>query len=196
VAGDQFALGELLLSCSHRLSAYLAPKVPASLQRTITVDDILQQTYISAFRRIDQFEPRTPQALLAWLKKIADHRLLDELKAQTRKKRGGQQRSAIGPTDAQCSSMMDLVDMLSDGGRTASQVIARQEAIHAIQIGIAGLPADQQLAVRLHLIEGKSLAETAEAMDRTAGSVSALIYRAKENLREVMGRASTWLSGK
>ncbi len=170
--------------------------MPSSLRRTVTVDDILQQTFICAFRRIGQLEPHTSQTLMAWLKKIADHQLLDALKAQARKKRGGQGGRALNPLEAQNSSMGNLVEMLSNGGHTASQVIARQEAIHAIQIGIAGLPADQRRAVRLHLIEGKSLAETAEAMDRSAGAVSALVHRAKQNLREVMGRASTWLSAK
>ena len=92
--------------------------------------------------------------------------------------------------------MVELVELLSDRGRTASQVIARREAVHAIQIGIADLPEDQQQAVRLHLIEGKSLAETAAAMNRTPGAVGALVHRAKENLREAMGRASMWLSRK
>ena len=171
------------------------PNCP-TLRRTITVDDILQQTFICAFRGIGQLEPHTPQSLLAWLKKIADHQLQDVIKAQNRKKRGGQRRRVSGAGEPQNSSMVDLIELLSDGGRTASQVVAREEAIHAIQIGIASLPEDQQQAVRLHLIEGKSLAETAKAMDRTPGAVSALVHRAKENLREVMGRASTWLSTK
>jgi RNA polymerase sigma-70 factor (ECF subfamily) len=194
VEGDEFALGELLLSYAPRLSAYLAPKVPASLQSTTTVEDILQQTFTRAFRRIAQLDPCTPKSLMAWLKTVADHQLQDAVKAQNRKKRGGQRRRVVGPAEAQESSLVDLVELLSDGGRTASQVIARQEAIHAIQIGIAGLPEDQRRAVRLRLIDGKSLAETAEAMDRTPGAVSALVHRAKEHLREVMGRASTWLS--
>lgn len=194
--GDQFALGELLLSYSPRLSAYLAPKLPSSLRRTITVDDILQQTFICAFRGIGRLEPRTPQSLLAWLKKIADHQLLDAVKAQARKKRGGGQHPARGLAGGENSSMADLVELLSAGGPTASRVIARREAVHALQVAVASLPEDQQQAVRLHLIDGKSLAETAEAMDRTPGAVSALVHRAKENLREVMGRASTWLSTK
>jgi RNA polymerase sigma-70 factor (ECF subfamily) len=196
VEGDQFALGELLLSYAPRLSAFLSPRLPSTLQPTITVDDILQQTFICAFRRIGQLEPLTPQSLLAWLKKIADHQLQDVIKAHNRKKRGGQRRRVSGAGETQNNSMVDLIELLSDEGRTASQLVAREEAIHAIQIGIAGLPEDQQQAVRMHLIEGRSLAETAKALDRTPGAVSALVHRAKENLREVMGRASTWLSTK
>jgi RNA polymerase sigma-70 factor (ECF subfamily) len=194
--GDQFALGELLLSHAPQLTAYLTPKLPSTLRSTVTVDDILQQTFIRAFRGIGQLEPLTPEAIQAWLKKIADHQLQDILKAHYRKKRGGHRQRVSRIGGPQDSSMMDLIELLSGCDRTASQVAARQEAIHAIQIGIAALPEDQRQAVRLHLIDGQSLAETAKAMHRTPGAVSALVHRAKQSLGEMMGRASTWLSTK
>ena len=196
VSGDRLAMGELLLAHSPRLSGHLAPKLPTSVQGTLSVDDVLQQTFIQAFRGIGRLQEPTPRSFSAWLRKIAENQLRNAVTALQRKKRGGQHRQVRGLAEHQNSSMVELVELLSDRGCTSSQVIARREAVHAMQIGIADLPEDQQQAVRLHLIEEKSLAETATAMDRTPGAVSALVHRAKENLREAMGRASTWLSRK
>jgi RNA polymerase sigma factor (sigma-70 family) len=92
--------------------------------------------------------------------------------------------------------VVDLVELLSDRQHTPSRSAARREAVRAVQVGIAALPEDQREAVRQHLLEGKSLAETGSAMGRSPGAVSALIHRAKKQLREALGRASTWLSGK
>ena len=86
--------------------------------------------------------------------------------------------------------------MLSDGRRTPGRSIARREAVRAVQVVIAGLPDDYQQAIRLRYFEGKSLAETAAAMDRSPGAVRGLIDRAKEKMRAALGRASLYLSTK
>jgi RNA polymerase sigma factor (sigma-70 family) len=74
--------------------------------------------------------------------------------------------------------------------------MARRDAVLAVQVAVAGLPADQREAVRLHLLEGKSLQETAVAMDRTKSAVRSLIHRGKQKLSEALGRASLWFSSK
>ena len=74
--------------------------------------------------------------------------------------------------------------------------LAAREAVGAIRVGIAGLPDDQREAIRLHVLEGRSLAETAAAMNRSPGAVRALIHRGKQQLRDGLGRASVWLSGR
>jgi RNA polymerase sigma-70 factor (ECF subfamily) len=194
VAGDRSALEELLLSQSPRLERHIAPKIPASLQGILSVEDVLQETFVQAFCTIGSFEFRSAQALSGWLTTIAENQLLDSVKAQQREKRGGERRQVRGPVDGQTSSILDLIEMLSDGGHTPGRSVARREAIQAIQVGIAGLPEDQREAIRMHLLEGKSLADTATAMHRSSGAVRALIQRGKEQLRAAMGRASLWLS--
>ena len=118
------------------------------------------------------------------------------MKGLRRKKRGGAHRQVSRRTEGQGSSVAELVDLLSDRHHAPSRSVARREAVQAVHVGIAGLPEDQREAVRQHLIEGKSLAATAEAMGRTPGAVSALVHRAKGRLREALGRASLWLSRK
>ena len=167
-SGDRAAIEELLIAHSTRLSRHIARQLPPALQSTVSVDDIQQLTFVEVFRSITEFSPRSKRSFVAWLKTIADSRLQDARKGLARKKREGPHRQAVGLTAGGSSSVADLVDLLPGSGRTPSGSAARHEAIQAVQVGIAGLSEDQRDAVRLQLLEGKSLQETATAMDRAA----------------------------
>jgi RNA polymerase sigma-70 factor (ECF subfamily) len=192
--GDRAALERLLLTHSAVLSRYIAQRLLPSMKEAVSVDDVLQETLLHAFLGIGQFEARSPGSFFPWLKAIADVRLLDALKAQRRKKRGGNCRRLHYATDGDASRLVDLIDQLPGNISTASRRMARSEAMAAVHVGIASLPADQREAIRLHLLAGKSLEETALAMHRTKDSIRALIHRGKQKLAEAMGRASIWLS--
>ena len=195
-SGDRMALQRLLLDHYGRLRDHVAPKIPLSQQSVVDVDDILQQTFFQAFRDIGQFAPGDQKSFSAWLMTIAENRLLDVLKTQKRKKRGGGFRQVRRPRGERASSMTDLVELLSGNGDTPSQVGAGREAARAIRVGLAGLPGDQQEAIRLRYFDGRSVQQTAAAMDRSPGAVRGLVYRAKRALRDTLGRSSRWFGKK
>lgn len=192
--GDDIALQELLLDHYTSLSRHISQKLPRSLQDVLSVEDVLQETLLQAYRNIGQFDSELP--FRPWLKRIAENRLADAAKAMRRKKRRGDRRRAHLHTEVKSDSVVELIDTLSARGHTPSHSIARREAVQAVRVGMAGLPSDQREAVRLRFMEGKSLEETAQAMNRTPASVRSLIHRAKERLRDFLGRASLWLSKK
>ena len=194
--GDAVALEELLLDHYARLSRHIAPKLAGRLEKLLTVEDIVQETFIQAIRDIRKCQALTERSFAAWLNTIADHCLQDAVRKRNRKKRGGDRVEARGAGGDPLSSMADLVEMLSDHGHTPSESAARHEAIQAVQVGIAGLPDDQREAVWLHHLVGKSIEETAAAMDRTPASVRGLLQRARQALRDALVRSTLWLSKK
>lgn len=121
-------------------------------------------------------------------------RLVDALRVEQRQKRGGGFRRQRRASESVTGSLVDLVDRLPGDAPTASGLMAKDEAILAIQVAIASLPEEQREAVRLHVLEGNSLEETAAEMGRTTGAIRGLVQRAKQQLAEAMGRASAWLS--
>jgi RNA polymerase sigma-70 factor (ECF subfamily) len=196
VSGDRPALERMLLDHCDRLSRHIAPRIPLSVRSVLGAEDVLQETFAQVFRDIRGFEPRSSESFFAWLRTIAEHRLQDNLRELKRKKRGGGRRRTFKAARPEDSSAAELVEMLSAGEGTASRLMARHEAVGAVQVAIAGLPDDYQQAVRLRYLEGKSLAETAEAMGRTPGAIRGLLDRAKDKMREALGRASLYLSTK
>jgi RNA polymerase sigma-70 factor (ECF subfamily) len=196
-AGSRPAVERLLMDHYTPLVQHLQPLIPVSLQSVVSVEDILQETFRQAFQDIRTFTPTTEKCLASGLKAIAGNRLRDAIKAQRRKKRGGGQNRVQPPAYPDEDSVAaDLAEMLSTGRSTPSQSLARKEVIRAVQIAMAGLPEDYREAVRLRFLEGRSVEGVAGAMHRSPGAVRGLLDRAKRAMRESMGRASHYLSGR
>lgn len=197
ICGDRAALERLLLDHYDPLAARLAPRLPASIQSVVSVEDIVQQTFTQVFRDIEHYQPQPDATFFAWLCVIAENRLRDAIRRHQRKKRGGG-RTRVQATKAsnRDSAAGDLLDALAGSGHTPSKSMARREGIQAMQIAIAALPDEYQLAVRLRYFEGHSLEETARHMGRTTGAVRGLLDRAKTKMRDVLARASKYLTTK
>lgn len=193
-AGDQAALGQLLLHHYDMLQRMVEPRIPSSLRRLLSVEDVLQQTFSSAFRHFDQFTPVGEGAFGAWLRAIAERRMQDCVRELRRKKRGGDHHQ-VGAYDAAGSdSAAELIQIVSAGISTPSRIVSREEAIRALHIAMAELPEDYQEVLRLRYFQGLTIEETAEALERTADAVRAVANRAKKKLREILGRMSDFLS--
>jgi RNA polymerase sigma-70 factor (ECF subfamily) len=195
VAGDRLALGQLLLLHAASLSRLIDARLPPEFASVASVDDVLQDTFLEAFRSIHNFVPRENGTIHGWLATIAEHQVLgtiDRLRAQ--KRRGKRQRTA--GADRRASSAVDLVELLSDSRNRPSNEAATHEAEMAVRVALAGLPQAQQDAVRLHHLDGKSIAETAAELQRPPGAVRGLLQRARKSLRDTLGRSSRWFYSK
>ena len=193
--GDQDALQDLLFQHYDALTQHISPRIGAQYRALIGVEDILQETCVQAFRDIQKFQRRPGSSFVGWLKAIAENRLMDAIKAQQRKKRGGDYNRVEGG-DAFRSSIADFIAVLEDEGETPSRMVAKDEAINAMQVAIAGLPDDQREAVNLRCLQGKSIEDTAKEMNRSASAIRSLIHRAKQALHSTMYRTSIWLTKK
>lgn len=195
VAGDEQALMQLLFYFHQPLKLHIETELGDNLRRIVSADDILQETLVSAMRGIKDQQQPDADALLAWLRTIASNRIRDAARRESSKKRGGEFARVQSRPDPYRSHAGDLLAELSADSMTASRLVAREEAVDAMQVALAALPDDQREAVQLHCFERLTLEETATAMQRTTGSVRGLIQRAKQQLREQMQRSSMWLSG-
>ena len=155
IEGDRLALEQMLFSFHDRLLLHIRKKLPASLKTVVDADDILQQTYVAAFRNFGNFEPRSARAFYRWLATIAENQVLDAIKGQKRKKRGGDFKRLESRPSENYSSMANLLDVLSGGGRSPSMLAARAEGVRALQVAMAGLADDYREVIRLTCIEGK-----------------------------------------
>ncbi|MBP7934134.1 MAG: sigma-70 family RNA polymerase sigma factor [Phycisphaerae bacterium] len=195
-AGDHTALESLLLSCYPRLAACITHKLPAAMKSQISPEDILQETFAEVFRHMGRFHPQGVDAFFHWVAGIADHRLVDAIKAQCAAKRGGGREPVDLAVDPEVSSMADLLGVLAAHSRTPSRSAARHEAVAAVQAALDTLGDDQRQALRLRYIEGLPVAQIAERMGRTEGSVHMLCNRGLKELRAILGRSSEYLSRK
>ena len=193
--GDRLALERLLIDHAGQLRIHLLRGLPTRVKGLISIDDVVQETLTRAFLKVDQLRGDSPSAFTAWLLAIGNMILIDLVRKETTQERGGKFRRRQELThDSTTGSVVDILEQLPVDEATASQIVARREGVAALQVAIAGLPSDQRRAIELHLLQGMTLQETSDAMDRSKTSVRGLLYRAKVNLAEAMGRASLWLS--
>lgn len=157
IQGNASALERLLAENYRRLAAHLKPRLPADLQESITVEDVLQEAFVEVFQRIDRFEPRGEDPFYKWVAKIADHKLVDLARAARTAKRGGGRRAV----DPERSQVIGLLEQYAVSTRTPSRSVAVHEAAAAVHAGLAQLPDDYREALRLRYIEGLTVAEAA-----------------------------------
>lgn len=192
VAGDPSAIQRLLLHHHDRLVGIVTSKLPNELKGVMSPEDICQEVYISAVRAINSFKPAGEGSFFAWLRTIADRKITDALRNQRAVKRGGK-RAAV-PAEQDTSSVVGLLELLAVHERTPSRSIARREVVNIMQDAIAKLPDDYQEVIRWRYIQGLSVVETAERMERSEGAIKMLCARAMSQLALQIGDPSHLLS--
>lgn len=193
VAGDGIALQELLLQHFDRLRLHLHEKMPADLTGQIAVEDVLQETFAESVRQIAGFKAGNDTAFFRWLATIAEHRLIDLVRAARAAKRGG----GWSPVDAAAApdrSIAELITLLAVHERTPSRSIAGREVATALQAAVESLKDDYREVLTLRYFQGLSVTETAARMGRSSTAVQMLCHRAIEELRERMGDPDQFFS--
>jgi RNA polymerase sigma-70 factor, ECF subfamily len=193
-SGDRRAIERLLIEYAAPLRRHLQCGLPIRVKGCISIDDVVQETLTRAFQKIEQLQGNSPREFAAWLFAIGNMILIDLVRKETTQVRGGQLRRQELTHDSTTGSVAEILERLPLDEATASQIVATQEGLAALQIAIVGLPSDQRQAIQLHLLQGMSLKETGDAMQRSPTAVRGLVHRAKKSLAQAMGRASLWLS--
>ncbi|MCY2962921.1 MAG: sigma-70 family RNA polymerase sigma factor [Planctomycetota bacterium] len=166
----------LCLLARTRLRSGRQPQVEAS--------DVVQQTLLEAYREKDQFRGTTDAELAAWLKQILLRNLADAIRATHRAKRDvRRERSLEAEIDA---SFSQTENWLAANQSTPSQHAGRVDELLKLAERLSQLPDGQREAVTLHHLQGCSLAEVANHLQRTESAVAGLLHRGLEKLRELM----------
>lgn len=196
-SGDQDALARLLLDHGDWLLQRINGRLDSQPKTYFTADDVLQEVFITVFRKIDTYRS-SEGTFSAWLTAVADNRLNSMLRDQRTLKRGGGHRRIDRAGHAEHkgeSSLGQIVEQLADSPEDSpSRRAARQEAQRAVEQAITGLPTDQQEAIFRHYLKQQSLDSAAAQMQKTPGAVRGLLHRAKQSLRDALGRSSRWFS--
>jgi len=173
--GDEAALGHLLDEFRPWLRLLAERAMDGRLAARVDASDVVQQTFLSAVRRFDEFSGENLDALAAWLRVIHENNLIDTV----RKHLEAEQR-AVGREVAQDGAPPLTAAELT----TPSHRMMHGENAVKLARALAGLAEDQATAVRLRHLDGWSLGQIAEHMQRTKRSVANLLHRGLASLRE------------
>jgi len=189
VQGDADALAELLRR--HGPAVERSLRIEKTWRTQLDPADVMQVTYIEAFRCIGDFDPDRADSFPGWLRQIAENNLRDAVRELSRHKRGGLNG---GRGKAGRGGSGELALLLAATSSTPSRTLRRDELHQRLQAALSRLPPDYAAAVRLLDLEGRPVAEVAAMIDRSPGAVHMLRARAHERLREALGRASAFFT--
>lgn len=130
-------------------------------------DDVLQESYLRAFRSRSTFTGTT-DGFGAWLYRITYNTCIDHLRAVKRQ-----------PVTTTLTQTPNAHDSVSIGDRVTTRGV--------IRAAVSALSPEQAAAVVLVDLEGMSYAETAEVLDISIGTLSSRVNRGRAALRDTLG---------
>jgi RNA polymerase sigma-70 factor (ECF subfamily) len=176
--GDRDALGRLLEHHRPYLKLLARRMIGERLSRRLDESDIVQQTCLSVFGRIEEFEGHDPDQFVAWLRTIHEHNLKNVLRDHVSVQKRSVDRE-------QTTEIGNLVGERAPAQQSSpSQRLMQGERAVRLAAALQKLEPDQREAVRLRYLEGWSLAQISEHTGRTKHSIAGLIKRGLSGLRK------------
>ena len=184
--GDREVLGRLLEAQRAALHRLAERQLEGRVAARVGASDVIQQTFLEAYRSFPQFAGQDARELVAWLQSILDHKVAAVIRDHTliQKRSVGRERSL----DDSRSGAAPLKQELEVGLTSPSQKAIRGEEEERLSQALTALPDDQREAVRLRHLEGWALADIARHLDRTPAATAGLIKRGLQALRRQMHR--------
>ena len=148
------------------------------LQNKEDAEDITQEVFIEIYQSVSRFKERSK--LSTWIYRITISKSLELLRSRSRKKRTGVLLSLFGRENK--LSVTSTSTFYHPGVK-----LENKERATILFQAIEKLPVNQRTAFTLHNLEDLSYAELAEIMGVSVSSVESLLFRAKQNLRKLLG---------
>jgi RNA polymerase sigma-70 factor (ECF subfamily) len=161
--GERAAFDELVLRLHARLRVHIA----AFCDSRELVEEVLQQTFVTAFQRIDAFAGRG--TFLAWLKAIARNHLVDHWR--------GRRRDAELSDDLPARTVAEVGIADLEAEETA---LARARRLADC---LDKLPERSRRLVERRHLEQRPLNELARQFQQSMASLSVALHRIRQALR-------------
>ena len=168
-SGDRSAFDQIFRGTQDRLVNFIRSLMGPSLRQRVDPEDILQETFLRAYRSISQFEWRGEDAFCRWLEGIAGHLVADAARTCGRRR---ELQIVRDPTAKDVSP---------------SRHMRRVERFGRLSNCIKSMSPDYQTILVLSRIEGLTVKEIAERMGRSEGAVKVLVFRAMRELKKSFG---------
>src|SRR4051812_196447 len=150
-------------------------RVDPRLRDPVDVSGIIQQTFLEAHQKLDQFRGTGDRQLAGWLRQILAHNLSDALRGfGAAKRRADRQRSLEHDLEKSSARMRAF---LAADQSSPSQHLQDEERAVRLANALADLPEAQREALVLQHWQGMSLSDIAAHTGRSPAAVAGLLKR-------------------
>lgn len=162
---DERALGELYDRYEARIYSYIYRRTG----NESLAEDLTAQVFLKMLEAI-RSDKAWHSSFSGWLYRIAHNAVIDYYRQRDRQQQ------------------VSLEDTLSTTASDHNPVVMAEASLDAdrLRIAISRLTEEQAEVITLRFLEGYSISEVAEMLDKTEGSIKALQYRAVTTLRQLL----------
>jgi len=171
-AGDADAFRLLVERHSHKVFR-LAYRMTSNEQ---DAEDVVQETFLLAYRRLDQFESRS--SFGTWIHRIAVNCALDLMRARRR-----HDDAQVREGDAQSP---DLLESLPAPYPLPDRLVLSAEARRRVEHTLSRLSPTERTAFVLRHFEGAPLEEIAKILGVRVNAAKNSVFRAVRKLRQAL----------
>jgi RNA polymerase sigma-70 factor (ECF subfamily) len=169
-AGDQAALDELFGRYGPRLRRWASGRLPRWARDLAETSDIVQETLLQVFKRIDRFEHRGEGALQAYLRQAVMNRISNELRRANRRPAG-----------------LELSPDVPDEAASPLDAAIGAEAVERYEAALQRLPPEDRELIVARVELGLTYSEIATMADRPSANAARMaVMRALAQLAEDM----------
>jgi len=186
-AGDQPAATALFGHYHERLKKMVRLRMDRRLRGRVDAEDVLQEAYLDASRRLREYVADPPGSFFLWLRGLAGQKLIDAMRHHlgVQKRDAGMEVSLYRGALPEATSMSLAAQLL---GRLTSPSLAaiRAETQLKVQEALNDMdPVDREVLVLRHF-EHLSNAETAELLGIKKSAASKRYIIAIKRLKDVL----------
>jgi RNA polymerase sigma-70 factor, ECF subfamily len=181
--GSAEALGRLLEACRPYLLLVANQQLQPHVQRKVGPSDLVQETFLKAQQNFERFQGGTEEELLAWLRRILFHDLLNAVRCYA----GTDKRRVSREVELTVEDSVDvLANRLVDPAPSpGSELIAREEASEVRQ-ALGRLAEDHRQVILWRNWERLSFEEIGQRLGRSAEAARKLWTRAVDELAKTL----------
>lgn len=184
LAGNNESFGQLLEDYRAYLTVLAKRYMDNRLRGRLDEADLVQVTFMEAQRDLRSFRGSQIEELLGWLRHILRNNIASahQRHIYTQKRSAGREVANSSPHD----SRAPLTDLVPAETTSPSQRMMRDEAAVFLASCLDELPETQREALRLRYIEGRSLKEISDIMQKSEMAAAGLLKRGLQALRNRM----------
>ena len=183
---EESAMKDELARYGEYLLLLAQSQFPARLRRKLNASDVVQETLLEAHRDVEQFRGNTSGEMAAWLRQILSRNLANVARDWDRQKRDVRREQSFEQSLSESSARLEA--WLSDGNLSPSTQAQRNEQLLQLAQVLMSIPEDQRQVIELRYLQGCSIKEISEQLEKSSGAVAGLLHRGLSKLREQLNQ--------
>ena len=172
-----------------RLRRAVELRMDPNLRGRADASDVIQETFVEAMARVDDYLDRVDAPLYVWLRGLATQKLLQFRRYHVEAQRREARREV--PLDerlgGQRLSDCRIADLLIAGSPSPSSLVGREEQTGAVIRALEKLDEIDREIVLLRCLEGLSNGETASILRMNGSTTSTRFHRTLKRIRAALG---------